>query len=220
MKLSNSGAWPIEARLITVLVLAVCGACGSHTAPAMRRSVAPAPEPCTATLLARTARYDSTSALALVGQYRLVWIDTVSTRGLNRLPPGPRQGPAVKHREFRLWVADTAAARRRASGLLQQSSARLEGAFIGADTTGFGPGRPQLRVGGLGADRLRLVYDPIVYDAVVMDGGILEEDLPIAVAGPWGFGGYYAPYAEFYTVDLDGKRIPPFAGYYCALRVN
>ena len=138
------------------------------------------------------------------------------------------QALGSRNRQWRIQAAglparvssQSSSAQRPVRTLRQVPSGRLEGAFLGADTTGFGPGRPQLRVGGLGANRLRLVYDPIVYDAVVMDGGVLEEDLPIVVAGPWGFGGYYAAYPQLYTVDLDGRPIPPFAGYYCAVRVN
>ena len=99
------------------------------------------------------------------------------------------QAVGSRNRQWRIQAAglparvssQSSSAQRPVRTLRQVPSGRLEGAFLGADTTGFGPGRPQLRVGGLGANRLRLVYDPIVYDAVVMDGGVLEEDLPITL---------------------------------------
>ena len=220
MPLSKLSTLAHRASVTATLGIALCAGCGYKHASAEPRPTTAAPTACTAALLAHTAPYDSAHIFALVGRYRLVWVDTVSTRRPERLPRELRaeRKPAVQ--EFRLWRANQPPAESRPRRFGELWRGPVQGAMSGRDSADFGPGRPQLQVGGRAGNDLRIVYDPIVYDAVVMDGGDLTVDLPIAVLGPWGFGGAYVHYSQFYLADLDGKPIPPFAGYFCALRIE
>lgn len=175
---------------------------------------------CTAALLARTPPYDSTKVLTLAGEYRWIWVDTVSTRRPDRLPPALRLHSRPAIRRFRLWQADTIAAQPSSDPRLRRRwVGQVAGAIVGADTAGFGPSRPQLEISGRGKKTLNVVYDRRVWEGM-LDGGDVVDFLSIDVAGSWGFGGYHVRHSQFYVVDLDGKPIPSFAGYYCAMRVG
>ena len=220
MPVSRLSARAHRGSVTATLGIAFCAGCGYKHASAEPRPVTAAPTACTATLLAHTAAYDSAHIFALVGRYRLVSVDTVSTRRPELLSRELRAKRKLEVQEFRLWRANQPPAESRPRRFGELWSGPVQGAMSGRDSADFGPDRPQLQVGGRAGNELRIVYDPIVYDAVVMDGGDLTVDLPIAVLGPWGFGGPYIHHSQFYLKDLDGKPIPPFAGYYCALRIE
>jgi hypothetical protein len=169
---------------------------------------------CTPQLLSDAAPYDSTRPLALVGHYRWVLVDTLSTRRPpDPPPPGePARTPAVPEvPEFVLRLPDSATEAPRPRH-------RLIGAIVGWDTTGFSLGHPQIWMDQRWPTTLTIAYDPRV--GMILDGGDIVEDIPITVAGPWGFGAYYERWSMFLVTDRLGRRVPAFAGFYCALRIG
>ena len=203
-----------------VLALAACTSAAGLPRVSRQSPTRLAQDSCTADLLAHAAPYDARQVLALVGRYRWVWVDTVSTRRPDRLPEAFRGLEKAAASEIRLWEADTVLARGALSaGRERRWVGRVAGAIIGTDTAGFGPSRPQLEVLTEGKGVLSVVYDRRVWEGL-LDGGDVVDWLPIEVAGPWGFGGHYVRRSQFVFDDLDGNPIPPFAGYYCALRIE
>jgi len=166
---------------------------------------------CTPELLARTAAYDSTRVLDLIGSYRLVQVDT--TRGwieLERHNGSP--GTAIP---LRLWATDSTHRRWRRNpmtGKLVPANRPIVGILAGYEEKGFSPENPQVVVTSPALD-----YLTITFTLQPMFDGTLWE-FPIQRLGSWGFGGFFYDAEYVVPAGVDGKPLDQRAGFYCAFR--
>jgi hypothetical protein len=167
---------------------------------------------CTESLLATTARYDSSQVLELAGTYRLVQIDTA--RGwidLRSEDGAPRDDVML------LWVPDSATRYSRVNSMSRERvtvDRPILGELKGYESTGFTSDYPQVEVTGRNHD-----WVIVVFDAKPMFDGAAWV-FPIERRGSWGFGGYFIQGSYVVPVGPDGKALAQRAGFYCAFRTE
>jgi hypothetical protein len=168
---------------------------------------------CTPALLAHSSPYDSAHVRDLAGAFRLVQVDTTPGWVATEV----KNGTPARGMPMRLWVADSMVAHYRRnflSGRLVPVNRPVVGVAPEYGEKGFSDSTPQVEITGTRLNRLVISY----HSTPVLDG-VAPLELPIEYSGDWGFGGYFAePPDWIIPFGVDGKPLPPRAGYFCAFR--
>ncbi|MFL5563204.1 MAG: hypothetical protein ACJ79K_17190 [Gemmatimonadaceae bacterium] len=116
-----------------------------------------------------------------------------------------------------LWATDSSHRYWRTQWLTKARVATnrpIVGAIVGGDTTGFSADMPQIVIDGSALNSITIRFD----SRMILDGDNVRY-YPISVLGAWGFGGRFESGSLVVPAGVDGKPLPPEAGWYCAFRV-